>query len=79
MLLLKRINRNEEYIEAYYTPEDSNEEGYVKIRLADDEVVAKKLTSYDNVIATYFIMARNRLWRIKNDINIPTEAKVMWY
>lgn len=54
MLILKRIKRNKEYIEAYYIPEDSNEEGYIKIRLSDEEVVDKKLTSYDNMLATYF-------------------------
>lgn len=79
MLKLKRIKRDDEYIEAYYIPEDSTEEGYVKIRLSDNEVVDKKLTSYDNVIATYFIMARNKLRDIKNDINLSTEIKVMWY
>lgn len=79
MLLLKRIKRNDEYIEAYYTPEDSNEEGYIKIRLSDDEVVAKQVTSYDGIIETYFIMARNKLWDILKDTTIPTETKVMWY
>lgn len=79
MLILKRIKRNDEYIEAYYTPEDSNEEGYIKIRLSDEEVVDKKLTSYDNVLATYFSMARNKLWDILKDTAIPTETKVMWY
>ena len=79
MLILKRIKRNGEYIEAYYTPEDSNEEGYIKIRLSDEEVVDKKLTSYDNVLATYFSMARNKLWDILKDTTIPTETKVMWY
>lgn len=79
MLILKRIKRNDEYIEAYYTPEDSNEEGYIKIRLSDEEVVDKKITSYDNALATYFIMARNKLWDILKDTVIPTETKVMWY
>lgn len=79
MLILKRINKTTEYIEAYYIPENSNEEGYIKIRLSDDEVVAKKLTSYDGTIETYFTMARNKLWRIKNDVNLPIETKVMWY
>lgn len=79
MLILKRIKRNDDYIEAYYTPEDSNEEGYIKIRLSDEEVVDKKLTSYDNVLAPYFSMARNKLWDILKDTDIPTEMKVMWY
>ena len=79
MLTLKRIKRNKEYIEAYYTPEDSKEEGYIKIRLSDDEVIDKKLTSYDNMLATYFCMARNILWELKNEESIPIEKKVMWY
>jgi hypothetical protein len=79
MLTLKRIKRSDGYIEAYYTPEDSKEEGYVKIKLSDDEVVTKQLTSYDGITEMYFTMARNKLWRIKDDTDIPTEAKVMWY
>lgn len=79
MLILKKIKRNDEYIEAYYTPEDSNEEGYIKIRLSDEEVIEKKLTSYDRALAAYFGMARNKLWDILKDADIPTEIKVMWY
>ena len=79
MLILKKIKRDNEYIEAYYSPEDNNEEGYIKIRLSDNKVVEKRLTSKDKVIETYFIMARKRLRAMKNDEDIPEWTQVMWY
>ena len=67
------------FIEAYYSPEDKEEQGYVKIDMNTDAVVEKRLTSLDSEVATYFAMARNKLRIIKNDKDLPNNLLVMWY
>lgn len=79
MVRLKRIKRDDKFIETYYTPEDSQEEGYIKLRLSDGEVVEKKLTSLDEGLPWYFRHARWRLEEIRHDENLRAEDIVMWY
>ena len=79
MVRLKRIKKDKEFIEAYYTPEDSQEEGYLKIRLSDKEVVERRLTSFDGVLFSYFVHARSELRRICDEATVPESRLVMWY
>lgn len=79
MLRLKNIKRENNFIEAYYTPEDKEEQGYIKIDINTDVVVEKRLTNLDSEVATYFAMARNKLRTIKNDEDLPKNLLVMWY
>ena len=79
MLRLKNIKRENNFIEAYYAPEDKEEQGYVKIDISTDVVVEKHLTSLDSEVATYFAMARSKLRTIKNDRELPQSLLVMWY
>ena len=79
MLKLINIKRTDEFIEAYYIPEDTNERGYVKIDMRTDAVVEHQLTKSDSVVADYFAMARGKLMRIKNDKDLPSSLCVMWY
>ena len=79
MVKLVKIRRTDDYIETYYIPESSDEEGYIKMRLSDDEILDKRLTSYDDIIAWYFRYAYYKLKEIKNDPELPKERLVMWY
>lgn len=79
MVRLKRIKRDSEYIETYYTPEDSQEEGYIKLRLSDGEIIEKRLTSLDKELSWYFRFASKRLRAIRHDKELRTEDIVMWY
>lgn len=79
MVKIKDINRVGGFIEAKYTPEDSHEEGYVKIRVSDGEVISKKITSLDGTIGFYFTHVRNALVELIGEEDLPKERVVMWY
>ncbi len=79
MLRLKNIKRTDNFIEAYYIPENKDEQGYVKIDISTNAVVEKHLTDSDSVVATYFAMARSKLRDIKNDKDLPSNLLLMWH
>lgn len=79
MVKLKDIRKDNEYISAVYTPENSTEEGYVKIKVADNSVVEKRLTEMDGSIGFYFCHVRNALREMIQEIEIPKERTLMWY
>lgn len=79
MVRLKKIKKSDNFIEACYTPEDSQEEGYLKIRLKDKEVVDYKMTSFDGKIGMYLTHAINGLKQVIDEETIPKERLIMWY
>ncbi len=79
MVRLRKIQKDENFIEAHYIPEDSQEEGYLKIRLRDKEVVDYKMTSFDGKIGMYLTHAINGLEQIIDEGAIPEERLIMWY
>lgn len=80
MVTLVKINKTDEYIEANYIPEHDPEEGYIKMRLSDREVVERRLTPADGtVLKSYFVHARNGLVEILNRGTVPRKWVVMWY
>lgn len=79
MVKLKNIRKAEGYISASYTPEDTSEEGYIKIRLSDGEVVEQRLTSEDGVTWFYFRHVRKALWEMMEEDEIPEKRTIMWY
>lgn len=80
MVTLVKINKTDEYIEANYIPEHTQEEGYIKMRLSDREVVERKLTPSDGtVLKSYFVHARNGLYQILKTDTVPDRWVVMWY
>lgn len=80
MVTLIRINKTDEYIEANYIPEDTNEKGYIKMRLSDREVIDRTLTPSDgNILRSYFVHAKNGLIQILEEGVPPDKWVVMWY
>lgn len=79
MLRLTNINRQDDFIEANYIPENSNELGYLRMALSDSEVLQKETTSFDGITKTYFVMAREKLKRVMHEVSVPSECLVMWY
>lgn len=79
MVWMRKIIRQNGFIEATYTPEHSTEEGYVKIRISDGEVVSKALTSLDGKVGLYFGHVKNALLDLANEDDLPEERCVMWY
>ena len=80
MVTLINIKKTDEYIEANYIPEDTGEEGYIKMRLSDREVVERTLTPSDGtVLRSYFVHARNGLIQILEESASPEKWVVMWY
>lgn len=79
MVTLIKINKTDEYIEANYIPEHEPEEGYIKMRLSDHEIVERKLTPSDVGLSSYFVHARNGLVQVLKEDTIPAKWVVMWY
>ena len=79
MLKLKNISRTDEYIEANYFPEGTDEAGYVQININNGEIISKQITSHDEVTEMYFEHACSKLWDMRNDEMLPDERLVMCY
>lgn len=82
MLNLKNIKRKGNSIEAYYTPEDSNKLGYVKLDCDTFEEEHKTVDGYETTYPTMAIYGLKQILnKEKNDENytIPNEKLVMWY
>ena len=82
MLKLKNIKRKNNFIEAYYSPEDSDKLGYVKLNCDTLEEEHKTVNGYE---MTYPSMAIYGLKQILKNVQnnkeykIPNEKLVMWY
>ena len=84
MVRLKNINKTKDYIEWDYFPEDSKENGYIKMSLINDfEILEEKLHTLDKKYSAtkpYKTHSKNHLInRIENNELIPEEITVMWY
>lgn len=80
MLRLINIRKNDEFIEAGYVPENSNEVGYLKLKLSDKSCVESKITSYDKMGPTYLFKAQDVLGELADSATpLPKERLVMWY
>ena len=74
MVTLKRIKKENDYIEAEYYPENSSKKGYMKIRIADKSVVEHKNAS---VISAPHV--KKTLIRLSSLEHIPEQKTVLWY
>jgi hypothetical protein len=79
MLKLINIKKNDIYIEADYIPEDSEELGYVKVDFNKKEILDSRLTSFDEVIATYRRHAFLTLLKLAGKDVLPERYPVAWY
>jgi len=79
MLKLVNIKKNNTYIEADYIPEDSDEMGYVRVDFARREILESRLTSFDEVIATYRRHAFSTLLKLADADVMPERYPVAWY
>ena len=78
MLDLIEIKRIGETIEAKYRPENSDEEGFIKID-AEGKVLEKRETSYDKLMGTYFHKAYLKLMEFSKKKDIPEKYCMVWY
>lgn len=74
MVILKNIQRTNEYISAAYYPEGKEPEGFMKISLLDKEVMEHK-----NVNSLVAVHVRSELRRLAKIENPPEEKIVLWY
>lgn len=80
MVRLKKIKMTDDYIEAYYVPEDTSEEGYIKIDVNTCEDIDVRLTLSDKVLKWYYTYARMYLTDvIKGKKKLQEEKSIMWY
>ena len=79
MLTLTNIKRTNEYIEANYIPEHSDEQGFVRVDLKTEDIIESVKTSYDEVMDWYLGHARYRLAKIVDWEEYPEKLVVMWY
>ena len=80
MLELQNIKSNENYIQADYVPEGSNEKGFVKVDTASGDIVESTTTTYDGRLNGYLFHAKKALIRLAESKNgLPEKYMVMWY
>ena len=82
MLKLKNIKRTNNYIEAYYTPEDSSKLGYVRLNCDTLEEEHKKVEGYEMTYPRMAIYGLKQILKYEKedkDYKIPNEKLVMWY
>lgn len=74
MVILKDIEKTDEYISAKYYPEGKGKNGFMKIRLTDEEVI-----EHENVNTFAAVHVRYELRRLAKMTNSPSEKTVLWY
>lgn len=74
MVLLKNITKTQNSISADYYPEGRSVKGFMKLRLADEEVIEHQNASY---FAAPHV--RYELRRLAKEENPPKEKIVLWY
>jgi len=79
MLKLINIKKNDAYIEADYIPEGSDEVGYVKADYIKEKILESRLTSFDEIIATYRRHAFSALLKLAKYDTMPERYPVAWY
>ena len=79
MVTLVNSKKNDEYIETNYVPEDTMEDGYIKMRISDGSIAEQRLTPSDGTLKCYFSHARNELRKIIKEGSEPEKRVVMWY
>lgn len=80
MLILSNINKTNEYIEANYSPEDSNELAFIKVNYHNGDVLEGKKTVFEEDSNTYASHAKFKLIELAKDgRTVPHEYRVVWY
>lgn len=73
MVILKNINKTDVDISADYYIEGNEPKGFMRMRLADSEVVEHENAGYGSS------HVKNELKRLAETDNFPTEKTVLWY
>lgn len=74
MVTLKNITKTEDSIFADYYPEGRDIRGFMKIRLADEEII-----EHQNVSSFAAAHVRRELIRLAKRENLPKEKILLWY
>ncbi len=75
MVILKNIIKTETEISAEYFPESDEPKGFMKMRLADGEIIEHKGSVYSMAPAH----VKRELVRLAKMENPPKEKNVVWY
>ena len=74
MIILKNIKKTEDNISADYYPEGKEQKGFMRINLANSEVV-----EHENASAFAAALVRSELRRLAKMDDPPKEKTVLWY
>lgn len=74
MVVLKNINRGNDYIEAEYFPDNSSKKGFMRIRVSDSVVV-----EHQNASMTSAPHVKKELLKLLSQKKIPKQKTVLWY
>lgn len=74
MVILKNIKKTKNDISADYYPEGKQENGFMRIRLSDNEVIEHEMASMFSAPHV-----RSELIRLGKLDNPPLEKTVLWY
>ena len=78
MVLLKNIQRGDDYIEADYYVEGESPCGHIRIRLSDGERIQLTLAP-GHEYSTAPAHAHRRLLELAERDTLPEESRVYWY
>ena len=78
MVTLINIRKTGDNVSTSYIPENSSEEGYIKLDLGGN-VVESRLTSYDEEMPDYFSFAKRELKKLMRYDPMPEKSRVVWY
>lgn len=74
MVVLKNINRDDNYISADYYPENNKAKGFMKINITNEEIVEHDCAS--NCASAHVLRELRRLAKVNN---LPKVKKLLWY
>ncbi|MCD8026033.1 MAG: hypothetical protein LUF33_03650 [Clostridiales bacterium] len=80
MVKMFNIKKKNNTISCNYTPETSNEQGYIEVDVATHEIKKIDYSAYEYGKKMYVAHVRSKLSELLNSKgDIPKEALVVWY
>ncbi len=80
MVRLKKVKKTDNYIEAYYIPENTSEQGYIKLDAHTGKDLEVRKTPSDDSLNWYYRYARRYLKQVlEGTAKLEEERLVMWY
>lgn len=78
MIRMTNISKQESIIHCDYSPEDSQDTGFLAVNIITEEIVELKKTKYDEDSDRYSAKVKLRLIDIAQNGKIPEKSNIVW-